>query len=285
MDHEKLTEIDPMPIWTPAASEHGAQRSRSPLAPDAGFDGQPPEGIALRLGPEGYIPDHPGSTVSFGRPASQPMPPQQTFAPPPTAPMTPAPYQQEYGMPDIRTLRQSCQYNLREYLALQQEHRRYGGNVTDQRLRSQTGMVLSDLMNLQVEVRELVRAAQTHRWRKWLMGGVFASFIPLVRRIFKRGTDEESQVASNDTEYAFQRAKNILERIKDGVFGIGRLASIGFFVFAVLYIFQNEVSLRVARTIQKRIKQLSDRIQEGDYTLEERDMKVLEGWRWTILLW
>ncbi|KAJ4158714.1 uncharacterized protein LMH87_009228 [Akanthomyces muscarius] len=288
MDHSsKLTELDPMPIWTPAPSDHGAQRSRSPVPYTGGFDGNPTEGMALHLGPEGHIPDHPGSVADFARPASQPMPAQQTFAPPPTGPAgtTPAPHMQEHEALDIRTLRQSCQYNLREYLAVQQEYMRYGGNVANSRLRHQTGMVLGDLMTLQMEVRELARTAQNHRWRKWLMGGIFASFIPLVRRIFRRDDDDDAKVASNDTEYAFQRSKSILSRIKNSVFGVGKLASIGFFVFAVLYIFQNEVSLRVARTTQKRLKQLSDRIREGDSTLEERDMRVLEGWRWRVLLW
>ncbi|XWW98855.1 hypothetical protein V2A60_006858 [Cordyceps javanica] len=288
MDHSsKLTEMDPMPIWSPAPSDHGARRSRSPLVPSSGFADNPSEGMALRLGPEGQIPDHPGSVAAFGPPMSQPMPPpppQQMFAPPPTGPMPMAPaYMQGQDKRDIRTLRQSCQQNFREYLALQQQYRQFGGNVSD-RLRSQTDLVLSDLLSLQLEVRDLARAAQNHRWRKWLMGGIFASFIPLVRRIFRRNDDEGSKVASNDTEYAFHRSKNILARIKDSVFGVGRLASIAFFVFAALYIFQNEVSLRVAKTTQKRIRQLSDRIHEGDYTLEERDLRVLEGWRWRILL-
>lgn len=140
-----------------------------------GFDGGPPEGMALHLGPEGHIPDHPGSVAEFGRPASQPLLPQQTFAPAPPAGsawMTPAPHMQEHEALDIRTLRQSCQYNLREYMAVQQEYMRYGGNVADSRLRHQTGMVLGDLMTLQMEVRELARRAQDHRWRKWLMGGI-----------------------------------------------------------------------------------------------------------------
>lgn len=111
-----------------------------------------------------------------------------------------------------------------------------------------------------------------------------ASFIPLVRRIFRRGNDDDSKVASNDTEYAFQRSRSILARIKDSVLGVGKLASIASFVFSVLYIFQNEVSLRVARTAEKRLGLLVDRIYGGDLTLEERDLRVLEGWRWRVLL-
>ncbi|OAA35254.1 hypothetical protein BBO_08856 [Beauveria brongniartii RCEF 3172] len=291
MEHSgKLTEMDPMPMWSPVPSDHGAQRSRSPLIPTGEFDGPRPEGVAPHMEPGGYKTERSGSAAPYSHPAYQPMPPppqqQQMYAPPPTDPMmmTPGPYTQEPEALDINTLRQSCQQNLRGYLALKQEYRRYGGNASDGRLRSQTDLVLSDLLGLQMEVRNLAREAQNHRWRKWFMGGIFASFIPLVRRIFRRSNDEDSKVASNDTEYAFQRSRNILTRIKDSVFGVGRLASIGFFVFAVLYIFQNEVSLRVARTTHKRIKQLSDRIMAGDDTLEERDLRVLGGWRWRILL-
>ncbi len=168
-ESSKLTELDPMPIWTPAPSDHGAQRSRSPLIPySGGFDGQPPEGMALHLGPEGQIPDHPDSVVGFG------MPPPPTFAPPPTgsAGMAPVSYMQEPEVLDIRSLRESCQHNLREYLDAQQEFRQYGGSAADSRLRHQTGMVLSDLMTLQREVGDLARAAQNHRWRRWLMGGI-----------------------------------------------------------------------------------------------------------------
>jgi hypothetical protein len=90
--------------------------------------------------------------------------------------------------------------------------------------------------------------------------------------------------SSNDTEYAFRRSQSLLSRIRDSVFGKGGLAGVAFFVFAVLYIFQNEVSLRVARTIQKRVKKLGTKIERGE-PVSESDMKVLEGWRWRVLLW
>ncbi|KAM3502540.1 hypothetical protein MY10362_004775 [Beauveria mimosiformis] len=222
MEHSgKLTEMDPMPMWSPAPSDHGAQRSRSPLIPTGDFDGPRPESVAPHMEPGGYKTERSGSAAPYSHPAYQPMPPppqqQQMYAPAPTDPMmmTPGPYMQEPEALDIDTLRQSCQQNLRGYLALKQEYRRYGGNASDGRLRSQTDLVLSDLLGLQMEVRNLAREAQNHRWRKWLMGGIFASFIPLVRRIFRRSNDEDSKVASNDTEYAFQRSRNILTRIKD----------------------------------------------------------------------
>jgi hypothetical protein len=58
-----------------------------------------------------------------------------------------------------------------------------------------------------------------------------------------------------------------------------------FFVFAVLYVFQNEVSLRVAKTVNKRIKKLYSRLERGDQDVTEKDMQILEGWRWRVLLW
>ena len=112
-----------------------------------------------------------------------------------------------------------------------------------------------------------------------------ASFIPLVRRIFRRGSDEDSVESSNDTEYAFKRSKGLISRIKDSVLGKGSLAGVAFFVFAVLYVFQNEVSLRVAKTVQKRIRRLAARIERGDPEVDDKDIKMLQGWRWRVLLW
>ena len=112
-----------------------------------------------------------------------------------------------------------------------------------------------------------------------------AAFIPLVRKIFKRKDDKESQEASNDTEYAFHKSQGLISRIKDSLWGHGGWASLGFFVFAVLYVFQNEVTLRVAKTLQKRVKKLCDKVESGQGDFEESDMKLLQGWRWRVLLW
>jgi len=121
-----------------------------------------------------------------------------------------------------------------------------------------------------------------------------ASFVPLVKRLFRRpsrskpdaGESDPYGSASNSTEYAFQRSQSILSRLLASVRGqTGRLASVAFFVFAVLYVFQNEVSLQVARTVGRRLKRLSAKVESGDEELSERDMQILGGWRWRILLW
>jgi hypothetical protein len=60
---------------------------------------------------------------------------------------------------------------------------------------------------------------------------------------------------------------------------------VAFFVFAVMYVFQNEVSLRVARTLSRRVKRLVAKVEEGREDLTDNDVKLLQGWRWRILMW
>lgn len=106
-----------------------------------------------------------------------------------------------------------------------------------------------------------------------------------MRRIFRRGSDRESDESSNDTEYAFRRSKGLLSHMRDAVLGRGGFARIAFFVFAVLYVFQNEVTLQVAKTMHKRIRRLTERVERGDPDIDDKDMRVLEGWRWRVLFW
>jgi cob(I)alamin adenosyltransferase len=53
----------------------------------------------------------------------------------------------------------------------------------------------------------------------------------------------------------------------------------------VLYVFQNEVALRVARTVARRLKRLEAKVEEGREELTEADVKLLQGWRWRVLAW
>ncbi|KAI0596787.1 hypothetical protein F4775DRAFT_278664 [Biscogniauxia sp. FL1348] len=182
---------------------------------------------------------------------------------------------------DLRTTKAACEYSLREYAALQ-NRRRYYDDGDDSRLRAQQDLVLGDLHNLRREVSALVKEAESDRWRHWILGGVVASLIPAVRKLFRRSSKDKE---SNDTEYAFRRSKSLIARILGTVRGKGGLASLAFFVLAVLYIFESEVSLRVARTVSKRLKKLSTKIENGDQSIGEDDLKVLKGWRWRILLW
>lgn len=110
-------------------------------------------------------------------------------------------------------------------------------------------------------------------------------FIPIVRKFFRRGSDEESQLSSNDTEHAFRKSKSLLAGVKNAILGGGAFAKVAMFVFAVLFVFQNEVTIRVAKTLNKRLKNLTERVERGDQDLTESDLRVFQGWRWRVLLW
>ncbi|KAI0101474.1 hypothetical protein GGR51DRAFT_330035 [Nemania sp. FL0031] len=182
---------------------------------------------------------------------------------------------------DIRTMKSACEISLREYASLQKQ----GNGPGHERLRAQGSLAVSDLRALRSEVTVVLKRAEANRWRKWLLGGLAASLIPVVRRIFRRSSDD--QVSSNDTEHAFRKSKSLIARILDSVHGHGksRFASMAFFVLAVLYVFQSEVSLRVARTVSKRLKKLVTKVENGIEDVDDQDLKVLNGWRWRVLLW
>lgn len=57
-----------------------------------------------------------------------------------------------------------------------------------------------------------------------------------------------------------------------------------FFVLGVLYAFQNEVTLRVGRTVKRRLKRLTNKIERGERDVVDEDLDVLRGWRWRVLL-
>lgn len=110
------------------------------------------------------------------------------------------------------------------------------------------------------------------------------ALIPAVRAFWRR--PRHSHPSSSNTEHAFQKSKSLIRRILGSVrTGLGGLATITFFFFAVLYVFQNEVLLRAAKTMSNRLKRLSANIEMGNEEVNEADMKLLKGWRWQVLLW
>ncbi|KAI0889497.1 uncharacterized protein GGS22DRAFT_182842 [Annulohypoxylon maeteangense] len=220
----------------------------------------------------------PAPTPSYSASASAPVP---ASVPMPSDPRLERPVSTPFAAIDIRSIKTACEYSMGEYLALQ-KRRRYDDPASGDRLLTQQGIVMSDLQALRSEVADLAKTAESHRWRRWILSGLAASFIPAVRRIFRRSSKDNE---SNDTEYAFKRSKSLIGRILDSVRGKGKLASVAFFVLAILYVFQSEVSIRVARTISKRLKRLMAKVERGDQGLGDDDMKILKGWRWRVLLW
>ncbi|KAI0424514.1 hypothetical protein F5Y09DRAFT_138506 [Xylaria sp. FL1042] len=209
---------------------------------------------------------------------------------PPPPPPPPPQQQQQQQQPvmaepfvgtDLKSMKTAAETSLREYVTLQKQ----GGGPGNERLRAQGVLATSDLRALRSEVTLVLKRAQANRWRKWLLGGIIAAIIPAVRKIFRRSSDD--QVSSNDTEYAFRKSKSLIARILDSVHVHGKsgIASVAFFVLAVLYVFQSEVSMRVARTVSKRLKTLVTKVENGVEDVGEQDLKILNGWRWRVLLW
>ncbi|TGJ83620.1 hypothetical protein E0Z10_g5151 [Xylaria hypoxylon] len=227
-------------------------------------------------------------TPSF-QPATFPVDNGQPPSLPPPPPPPPQQQQQQFEQPpivaepfvgtDLKTMKTATETSLREYAALQKQ----GGGAGRERLRAQGGLAASDLRALRSEVALVMKTAQAGRWRKWLLGGIVAAIIPAVRKIFRRSSDDK--VSSNDTEHAFRKSKSLIARILDHVHGKSGFASIAFFVLAVLYVFQSEVSVRVARTVSKRLKILVAKVEDGVEEVGEQDLKLLNGWRWRVLLW
>lgn len=90
--------------------------------------------------------------------------------------------------------------------------------------------------------------------------------------------------SSNDTEYAFRKSDSLVRRVLDSVGGRwGGLAAFTFFVVAVVYVFRNEVVLRVGKTVSKRLRRLAAKVARGEENVREADLRVLAGWRWRVL--
>ncbi|EPE10906.1 hypothetical protein F503_06001 [Ophiostoma piceae UAMH 11346] len=198
---------------------------------------------------------------------------------------------------DLKAARSNVEQGLARLIDLQRQQKQqlqYGPGAASvpnstaaaiqEQLRLQTGSVVRDLRNVRRTIAGMAKAAENHRFRRWLIGGVLAVFVPLVRRLFRKPASARG-TGTSGTEYAFSRSRALVDRMLNSVSRRGGLASIAFFVFAVLYIFTNEVSLRVARTLGRRLKKLSGKIERGDEELSEADIKQLAGWRWRVLLW
>lgn len=73
---------------------------------------------------------------------------------------------------DIKAARFSVVHGLSELRSLQQ--RRYYADEPglQEQLRFETNNVLADLKALRSEVSQIVVEAESHRWRKWLAGGL-----------------------------------------------------------------------------------------------------------------
>lgn len=73
---------------------------------------------------------------------------------------------------DIKTALSSVEHGLMELMSLQQQRFDADGPELQYQLRFKTNNVLADLKALRSEVSRIVHQAESHRWRKWLTGGL-----------------------------------------------------------------------------------------------------------------
>lgn len=72
----------------------------------------------------------------------------------------------------IKTARLSVEHGLKELIGLQQRRVQFEGVAFLDQFRLQCASVAGDLSALRGEVSDVMRAAERHRWRKWLLGGL-----------------------------------------------------------------------------------------------------------------
>lgn len=80
-------------------------------------------------------------------------------------------YSTQHIPQDIRSAKADVEVGLGELMKLQLERLENNEAGVAERLRGETANVLGDLKALRDEVSDIVRATESHRWRKWLVGG------------------------------------------------------------------------------------------------------------------
>ncbi len=100
--------------------------------------------------------------------ASMPGPAPMASVPGPAAMASmPLETNSKHGLKDSKS---TVEFSLRELMTLQR--RRMANEIgVEERLRNQTGAALSDLRVLRKTVSDMAKAAESHRWRRWLLGG------------------------------------------------------------------------------------------------------------------
>jgi hypothetical protein len=107
-----------------------------------------------------------------------------------------------------------------------------------------------------------------------------------MRRIYPRDKDADGKPSANSTEHAYRKSMSLMSRINETVLGSGGIAQMAMFVVSLLWVFQNEVSLQVAKTVHRRLRRLCAKLEKGGgVEVSEADMTLLQGWRWRVLLW
>jgi hypothetical protein len=170
------------PVASKPASSGDAPYTSQP-GPHPGYTNGPvyatPPGPGPQPPPSNYMPNG----------ASNPRPPASSQGPPTVIEQMPGPAAPgsvttgyNTAMPplagsanstklDVKSVKSSAELGLREYMSLQR--RRYHSDEPglNERLRIQAETAMADLRLLRKSVAGIVKDAESHRWRRWLIGG------------------------------------------------------------------------------------------------------------------
>ena len=118
-----------------------------------------------------YINPSPGfqtgpSVGSFGAGQPTSILPEQIAGPA----LTQSP--QQIATRDLKATRSGAEFALREYLTLQRRRYRTDEPGIEERIRLQAVTAISELRTLRKEISVVAKAAENHRWRKWLLSGI-----------------------------------------------------------------------------------------------------------------
>lgn len=79
---------------------------------------------------------------------------------------------QQMASRDLKATRSGAEFALREYLTLQRRRYRTDEPGVEERIHRQAITAIGELRTLRKEIAVVAKAAENHRWRKWLLSGI-----------------------------------------------------------------------------------------------------------------
>lgn len=213
---------------------------------------------------------------------------------------------------NIRVIKESCKCSILEYMKLQTtlvQRARADTKVDDsnlkespsleEKLRAQSFIALEELSTLHKEVQLLSKSLAASRFHTWIISGGVTAAVSLLTAYLKvshvaRLQKENAAALLSDSSTSIDGSASVNSNAISHLFTIPtflttptsrNLALVTVYTLAFLYTAQNEVSIRVARVVSRRLKRLMTKIERGEEIVTDEDLNSLQGWRWRVLFW
>ncbi|KAH7136391.1 hypothetical protein EDB81DRAFT_802066 [Dactylonectria macrodidyma] len=153
------------------------------------------------------------------------------------------------------------------------------------RIKQQSEIVLENLRPLEKEVANIGKEAEANRLRNWGVGGGIASFSSWVAPWVANALFPADAV-SQWTEHALDRSSHLLIRNLERARSRCKSATtFALVAFAVCFVLQNELVIRVSRSISFRLSSLYTGVESREQRAVDANSDELDGWRWKLLQW